>query len=157
MAVTVAAWLGGCTHPVERGLRSGAEADRVPETLRVTYDDHHRLWGGRRITVRGDGRVVEQRWRPGQPTGEPEAWRGEVDPARLVPLVELLVRIEAWEQRTDVDDLPRLDEGRARLTVAIGDERSTTWEWANDLEANRRLVRVRDMLETVVARARTDR
>ncbi|MFW6050750.1 MAG: hypothetical protein ACODAU_06225 [Myxococcota bacterium] len=156
MPIAVLVALAGCAHPVERGLQDAADASRAPPALRVVYDDHHALWGGRRIAVHGDGRIEVRRWRPGQPEDEPDVWRGRLPPERVAGLVRLLVRIEAWDQRVE-KALPRLDEGRARLHLRIGDERATIWEWANDLEAVGRLVLVRDLLEELVADARRER
>ncbi len=143
----------GCGGGVQPRLESAAGADEVPGDLRVVYDDHHPSWGGVRIEVRGDRSLEARRWRPNQPEDAPDAWSGTVPEPALRQLVRLLVDVEAWEQRADEDDT-RIDDARARLEVRVGGERAAIWEWANDLQANRRIVRVKQHLEALAFEAR---
>lgn len=142
----------GCAHPVAEGLRTMSVGQRSLQGLTVVYDDHHSMWGGLRIEVTGEGSLRVHRYRPGQPD-EPEVWHGTVPPERVRTLVELLVEIEAWEQRVEAR-LPRLDEGRTTLTVRVDGHRERVWEWTNDHEANSRLVEVRSYLVSLVRQAR---
>ena len=63
-------------------------------------------------------------------------------------LVDLLVSIEAWEQRVPERE-PLPDESRAYLRVTIGEDSTTIWEWYNDLSGNDRIARVKAFLETL--------
>jgi len=143
-----------CASPVAKQLRSAADTASVPPGLVVVWDDHDPKWGGRRITVRADGSVEVRRWRPGTPESEPEVWTGHAPGAQLVDLVDVLVDVEAWEQRTSGHTTP-LDEAKATLTLQVDGARERSWEWANDLEANQRLVLVENELEALVRAARS--
>jgi len=140
--------LAGCGSALATELRA-AEAERsVPEGLTVVYDDHDTRWGGERIEIRGDGSMEVRRWRPGQSEEPPQQWSGEVPEEAVRQLVEVLVDIEAWEQHGE-ETAPRIDDAKARLTIRIGAEEESIWEWANDLEANRRLFRVKQHLDAL--------
>lgn len=146
-------FLVGCGGGVQSKLESSASAGNVPEGLVVVYDDHHPRWGGMRITVKGDRSLSVERWRPNQPVAAPDRWEGTVPPSAMDALVQLLVDIEAWEQKVEADET-RIDDARARLEVRVGGERAATWEWANDLEANQRIVQVKRHLEALAFEAR---
>ncbi|MFW5920674.1 MAG: hypothetical protein ACOCUS_02450 [Polyangiales bacterium] len=154
VALLLALLAAGCASPVADTLRSAADAGSVPPGLVLVWDDHDPKWGGHRITVRGGGEVEVRGWRPGTPQAEPEVWTGQVAEAEIADLVDLLVRIEAWEQRVD-DEFTPLDEARATLTLRIDGARERVWEWANDLEANQRLILVENRLEALVRAARS--
>lgn len=143
----------GCGGGVQPRLETAARAREVPGDLVVVYDDHHPRWGGVRITVGGDGQLAAERWRPNQPEDAPDTWSGEVPEPALRQLVRLLVDLRAWEQEAEEDDT-RIDDARARLEVRVGSERSSIWEWANDLQANGRIVRVKQHLEALAFEAR---
>jgi hypothetical protein len=159
MAVSACA----CAHPVERTLSRAAAQDRIPEGFVVVYDDRHAMWGGRRITLWEDGRLEVVRWQPGRTRTTPLVWHGRVAPPAVLAVVDHLVTLRAWEQwgepalptRAQAMLAP-LDNGRVWLTVRAGKATSTVWEWANDAESLRRLVLVRNQLETITRRARPD-
>lgn len=142
-----------CGGAVSGRLRDSARAHEIPADLTVVYDDYHPTWGGERIVVRGDRSIQVRRWRPGQSEDAPTSWRGRIPEPAMSQLVTLLVEIEAWEQRGDGGP-PRIDDARARLETAIGRERESIWEWANDLQANRRIVRVKQHLDALAFEAR---
>jgi hypothetical protein len=45
---------------MENALRTIIATNHVPSDLVITYDDTHGLWGGRMLTVRGDGSLERQ-------------------------------------------------------------------------------------------------
>ncbi|NOY91539.1 MAG: hypothetical protein GXP55_10085 [Deltaproteobacteria bacterium] len=158
----------GCADPVATRIADARDAGRVPRDLRVTWDDHAAAWGGRRIEVRGDGAVLVTRFRPSMlpASGAPEAslgqessaggevvFRGALDPADLLPLLDLLSELDAWEQRPSRGAAP-MDTSRATLRVRVGDAESQVWEYSSDLLTAHRLIRAREALTNLVARAR---
>ena len=145
--------IAGCGGGIEEPLETAAERGRVPETLVVTYDDYHPRWGGQRIVVKGDRTLEAEQWRPNQPEDEPDRWSGTVPQEAMVVLVRLLAEIEAWDQQAEEDDT-RIDDATARLEVRVGGEREAIWEWANDLQATGRLVRVQQHLAALAFEAR---
>ena len=158
----------GCADPVATRLADARDAGRVPRDFVLSWDDHAAAWGGRRIELRGDGAVRVTRFRPSMlpASGAPEAslgqssaggevvFRGAVDPAELLPLLDLLRELDAWEQRSTPGAAP-LDRSRATLRLRVGDAQSRVWEYTSDLSTNRRLVRVRDALTALLERARS--
>ncbi len=171
LAVCFAIGLSSCAHPIATGLRGAAEGRRIPPGLVVVFDDHEGPWGGDRIEVFGDGRVRRYHVRPGfapaalaperalaagADTGAdelgPPAQSGTVSEAELLRLVDVLVAIEAWEQRAP-ESPSRLQAGKARLVVRIDGEHREVWEYAEDVPAQDRLARVRRVLEEVLASA----
>ena len=143
----------GCGGGVQSKLESSASAGRVPADLVVVYDDYHPRWGGHRIVVKGDRSLEVERWRPNQAASAPDRWSGTVPPTAMDALLQLLVEIEAWEQQVE-EDSTRIDDATAKLEVRVGGERASIWEWANDLEANRRISRVKQHLEALAFDAR---
>jgi len=128
----------GCADPVATRIADARDVGRVPTDLVVTWDDHAAAWGGRRIEVRGDGSVVVTRFRPNilEASGAPEnalgretnagaqvVFRGAVPPNELLPLLDLLDEIDAWEQHPAQGAAP-LDTSRATLSLRIGDARA---------------------------------
>lgn len=111
----------------------------APGVFRVTWSDLHGLHGGLTLTVHGTGEV-EQR-----------AVRTAVHPPKLVRsaelrrLVNLLLELNAWEQRVP-ERAPVPDESTGTLEIHAGDVSSTVWEWHNDLARNQRLARIRDLM-----------
>ena len=75
-----------------------------------------------------------------------------LDAREMQRVLETLVAIEAWEQADD-GDLPAgpLEARRAWLELRAEGERARVWEWAHDLEANDRLVRIRRVLDELLA------
>ncbi len=119
-----------------------------PDELEVVYSDMHAFHGGETLTVKGN--VLSGRY----------LFRNDVSPSQIEPppiimtaqqiraLVQLLLEIEAWEQRVP----PRtanLDESAATLSVRVGAFESYIWEWYNDLSGNNRMVRVKQLLEEI--------
>jgi len=157
----------GCADPVAGRIADARDAGRVPADLVVTWDDHAAAWGRRRIEVRGDGAVVVTRFRPTllPASGAPEAslgqesrvgaevvFRGAVDPQQLLPLLDLLAEIDAWDQRPS-RGAPPLDTARATLSLRIGGAQSQAWEYSSDLLTAHRLIRARDALTTLLSHA----
>jgi hypothetical protein len=118
-------------------------AGRLPaEALEVTYVDLHGLWGGLRLTVHGTGRVEQEAVRPEKEPPEPR----DLDPGEVREIAELLLELDAWEQRAP--DRPRRpDESRARLHIRAGAAQSMIWEWFDDLAGADRIVRVREKMK----------
>lgn len=125
---------------IEEGLKQFQAGKLEPTKLTVIYSDLHGLHGGLELEVSGDGKVRQQ------------AVRAKVQPAsdlgaeQVQQLVGLLIEQKAWEQRVpERTAVP--DESRARLTIQIGGQSTTIWEWYNDLSANDRMVRVREKMK----------
>jgi hypothetical protein len=145
---------------------SDAEADQSTEALReqleqllatasstdqleVIYDDMHGFHGGETLTVKSN--VLSGKY----------LFRNEVSPSQIEPppiimtarqmgvLVQLLLEIEAWEQRVPHREAG-LDESAATLSIKVGAVESYIWEWYNDLHGNNRMVRVKQLLEEIV-------
>ena len=138
----------GCGSAVAGHVNNAADANRVPEDLVVTYDDHHPRWGGERITLAADGTLTIARFRPGEGGGVPQELSGTVPAQAVQQTIDLLASIEAWDQRVE-NERSRLDDAKARLVIEVGGARSSIWEWANDLQSNGRIVRVKQQLEAL--------
>ena len=160
--------VGGCSSTLGARLEDAHERAEAPAELRLTYEDVSLAWGGQRVELAGDGALEVRRSRPdfvrpaGDPEGElgPEAAPAESDlrrlripPRELARLIAVLVEIRAWEQAPSRGTEPVVDRGRARLRLRFGDASSEIWEWAEDLEGNDRLIRVRAELERLIAAA----
>jgi hypothetical protein len=130
---------------LERVLATGG----APSDLTVVYDDMHGLWGGTTLTVRADGSLTRATRATGAP--EPEVTQVTLDAQALVSLVRLLVELRAWEQRVP-ERPPVAGEGRATLTLRASGATRRVWERVRELQANDRLVRVRDHLAAHLAR-----
>jgi hypothetical protein len=72
-----------------------------------------------------------------------------VSPSDLARLAALLVEVEAWKQLVRDREM-MADETVAGVDIRVGDLKTGFWEWQNDADANRRLVRIRLMLEQLV-------
>jgi hypothetical protein len=131
------------TSPVAVGLKAFLRGRIPPAQLKITYSDLHPLHGGVRLSVSGSGEVeqevVRQRPKPVRKLSSKEVRR----------LVELLVEVEAWKQIAQ-ERAPVPDESRASLTLEVGGARSETWEWYNDLDENKRLIRIFQALQKLV-------
>lgn len=57
---------------------------------------------------------------------------------RFKPLIEL----KAWERHTP-DRPPLPDESRATLTISVDGQRSSIWEGFNEMEKDKRLIRIK--------------
>jgi hypothetical protein len=145
--LTFGAWSASAIQPKDeervRACVEGLAAGRGSRAaFSVTYNDQHALHGGLIMTIFGDGRVEQQALR--MEVREPkQVSRGDLD--RLAALVR---ELRAWEQRTPTRDaIP--DESRSRLTVRCGGVETTIWEWYNDMKANARIIRVRDLMTAI--------
>lgn len=117
-----------------------------PDELEVVYSDMHAFHGGETFTVKGN--VLSGRY----------LFPNDVSPSQVEPppitmtaqqlraLVQLLLEIEAWEQRAPEREAV-LDESAATLSIKIGSLESYIWEWYNDLSGANRIVRVQQLLE----------
>lgn len=111
----------------------------------VTYSDMHGLWGGTTLTLDADGRYARAQQNPGQPSQRVEA---RVDATRHRGLVELLIALQAWQQRVP-ERMAVPDESTATLRIRCGTAEATIWEWYNDLGKHRRISQVRDALRAL--------
>ncbi len=166
------ATLAGCVHPVGSALTRAAQTEEAPpEDFALLYQEREGALGGRDIVVRADGTMRLERWRPGfvPSTERPEATLNATQapagalaeqrelrlrPAQMQRLVRALVEIEAWEQEAG-DGLPSapVEGGRVTVRLRAGGATSEAWEYARDLEANDRLVRVRRLLDEFLLRS----
>jgi hypothetical protein len=129
---------------MEHDLKAILASQQVPADLSITYDDMHGLWGGSILTVRGDGRL-ERQVRP-RGAQAPGITKKQVGEHKLLGLVQLLVELSAWEQRTP-NSSPLPDESRSYLTINLKGNTSLMWERFNDMPANNRLIRIKDWIE----------
>jgi hypothetical protein len=126
-----------------KSLLERIETGRLDLTpLAVSYDDLHPLHGGLVLTIQGTGKVEQRavRQTPGRPKLVPRE--------DLLKLVRLLIREQVWEQRVP-ERTARPDESTARLAIQYRGDQTVIWEWYNDLEANQRVIRIRDLMERV--------
>jgi hypothetical protein len=128
------------------GIATGA-LDLTP--LSVSYDNMHPLWGGLVLTIHGNGQVEQKAVR--HVSGQAVAVARE----EVLELVRLLIRHEAWIQLVAERTLVP-DESRALLTIRYGDEQTTIWERYHDLNANRRIVQIRDLMHQIAWRRPTE-
>ncbi|MBV9468849.1 MAG: hypothetical protein JO316_21650 [Abitibacteriaceae bacterium] len=136
---------------MEHELKQILNTGEVPADLVISYDDMHGLWGGTTIMVRGTGSVE----RLERPCGakEPTRFQAQVPPGHLLSLIELLVQLAAWQQKTPGRQ-PVPDESRATLTINVGGQSSRLWEWFNELEQNSRLVKIKEKMEELIRQSR---
>jgi hypothetical protein len=132
---------------IETVVRSSAASQPAPG-LTIAYRDMDSFHGGTAIEIRGDGTFL--RW---DSAGMREAYtavesEGKIEASRLAPLLKMLVDLEAWRQLTpERRGVP--DESRASLVLSAGSDRSFVWEWYNEMQANKRIVLIRDQMETL--------
>ena len=137
-------------HPSAEDMREQLEqklnATSSADALEVTYDDMHAFHGGETLTATGDT-LRTRYFFPG------DASPRQIEPSPIImtaqqvrTLVRLLLELEAWEQRVP-DREAVLDESVATLSMRIGSIESYIWEWYNDLSANDRIIRVKQLLE----------
>lgn len=120
---------------IESALRAWEANASSAETLAITYDDRHGLWGGLCLTIFGDGRVEQEAVQLNVPAAH------AVTRTQISELIALLLELRAWEQ-SEPERAPNPDESQARLQIRVDKESSTTWEWFNDLKRNARIGRV---------------
>jgi hypothetical protein len=138
----------GCGSAIAEGMRTAKQSGDPPDELVVIYNDHGRRHGGDRIEIHGDGELHGDRWRPGDVEQEGRYWEGHVPPHSIQGLIDLIVELEAWEQKVEVED-GRLNDQRARLTIHIGSSSSTIWEYRSDLEGGGRIFRIKTHLDAL--------
>ncbi len=130
---------------LERVLREGI----VPDDAVITYTAMHPFHGGTVVEVRGDGVALRTTRRPGDL--QASIRQREIDAGQLLTLVELLVQLEAWEQRVP-ERPPVPDEGRASLRIEIHGQQGGFWEWYNDMGEHDRLLRISALMIRLVPR-----
>jgi hypothetical protein len=126
-----------------KSLLERIEAGRLDlAPLAVSYDDLHPLHGGLVLTIHGTGKVEQTavRQTPGRPRLVPRE--------DLLKLVHLLLREQAWEQRVP-ERAARPDESTVRLAIRYRNDQTAIWEWYNDLEANQRIIQIRNLMQRI--------
>jgi hypothetical protein len=138
---------GAGIKSVEGELRAISKNRKLPSDLFLTYDDMHGLWGGMTINIRGSGSgEVRERARG---DAKPEIVETTISENRLLELIELLIELRAWEQRTP--ERPAVpDESKARLTIRVGERTSNVWEWFNEMSKNNRLIQIKSKMGELV-------
>jgi class 3 adenylate cyclase len=129
-------------HQVHAGLLSFLDSETSPASLRIIYEELHPTQEISRIVIQGSGEVRQ----------EGEMLGGDIPPLRLAEmenLIRLLIDIEAWEQKIPwrETDSPK---GRAYLRVQVEGVSSEIWEWYDELDSSRRMVKVLDQLKKFV-------
>jgi len=128
---------------VKSALQDLAQGKGDLGKLSVTWNDLHGLHGGLRLTIQGDGTITQEVVRA--EAGKPKE---KVEAKDLKDLVDKLIAQEAWVQR--VPERPAVpDESRAKLTLTVGADSVTVWEWYNDLAKNKRLAVIRDLMQKI--------
>ena len=135
------------SRSIQENLFAFLDGQLPPEQVTITYTDIHGLWGGLEITIEGTGKV-NQRVLPPSLEKEVSA-QHDLSLEEVSRLAHLLIQLEVWEQKVP-DREAMADEGRAYLRLKLGKSSREIWEWYNDLEANNRLVRIREMMRELV-------
>ncbi len=130
---------------VENSLRA-LNGNEMPKDLSISYDDMHGLWGGTSIIIRGDGKGERRERARGN--AEPEVFETNVSQQQLLELIRLLLKNEAWKQKTPERE-PVPDESRATLTVSVGGQTSSVWEWFNEMNKNDRLIQIKTKMTEI--------
>lgn len=125
---------------VESALQASLMSSKVPPDLEITYDDTHGLWGGTAIIIHGSGRGERRERANGG--AKPEIFETAIEQKQLLELIQLLIELEAWEQQTP-DRQPLADESRATLTISVDGQRSSMWEWFNEMAKKKRLIEIK--------------
>ena len=125
---------------VESELQTILTSGQVPSDLVITYDDMHRLWGGTAIIIRGNGSGERRERARGD--AKPKVFEAIIAQSQLLELIRFLVSLEAWEQQAQ-DRQAAPDESRATVTIRVRGQTSSVWEWYNEMEKNKRLIRIK--------------
>jgi hypothetical protein len=133
---------------VPSSLRAAAASGAAPADLTVIYDDLHAFHGGMTIELGGDGEATRRDLDKGQESTAAATLSAE----QIKGLLDLLIEQVAWEQRTE-SRLMVPGESRATLTIRVGGEESSLWEFYNDMEDNGRLITIKKALEALVPAA----
>ncbi len=133
---------------MKQKLEQLREGSASPDGLEVVYSDMHAFHGGETLTVKGDMLTGKYLIRQGVSPEQIEPPPRKMTAQQLHTLVELLLEIEAWEQRVP-ERTPVPDESRASLSIKVGELQSSIWEWFNDLSGNDRMVKVKHLLKEI--------
>ncbi|MFN0168660.1 MAG: hypothetical protein ACKV22_19725 [Bryobacteraceae bacterium] len=128
--------------PISSILGQIASGKLDPGPVVVEYRDLHAMHGGLNLTIRGTGEVEQEAVRA--PVGQAKRVSGD----DLLRLVRLLSTQQVWQQRIP-QRTPVPDESRAYLTVRYREDRAEIWEWYNDLEKNRRILPIRELMKQI--------
>jgi hypothetical protein len=131
---------------VERALRAAAGGAEIPADFAVRYSDMHGMHGGTTISLAADGTLHSRTVDPRSGSSER---RATVPPDSVRAMIQLLVELAAWEQRTPPRQ-PVPDESAAGLSIRAGGEEARIWEWYNEMGANARMSRVLARLRSLV-------
>lgn len=129
-------------HQVHMGLLSFLDSEISPASLRIIYEELHPTQEVSRILIQGTGEVQQ----------EGEMLGGDIPRLRLAEmenLIRVLIDMEAWEQKIPWRETGS-QESRAYLRVQVGGVSSEIWEWYDELDSNRRIVKVLDQLKKFV-------
>ena len=133
--------------PVEVALRTVAAGGEIPADLVVRYSDMHGMHGGSTISLSGSGALQSEQVGQNGRTSR----SGTLSSDSVRAIVQLLVELEAWEQRTP-PRRPVPDESAAGLTIRVAGQEARIWEWYNEMGANDRLSRIFARLRTHAGR-----
>lgn len=136
---------------VESALKASLMSGTVPPDLEITYDDTHGLWGGTTILIHGSGDGERQERTRGD--AMPKVFETALQQKQLLELIKLLIELKAWEQQTP-DRPPVPDESRATLTIGVDGQRSSIWEWFNEMAENKRLIRIKAKMSKMIRSAK---
>jgi hypothetical protein len=132
---------------MENELKAIIASHHAPADLTIIYDDMHGMWGGSILTLRGDGSLERQTKATGSQTAE--IVQTKISERELVELIRLLVELSAWEQRTPEPEFFVVGESHARLKISIQGGMSSIWERFNHMQANNRLIQIKNWMETL--------
>ena len=135
---------------METELKHISDTRNVPTDLVITYDDMHGLWGGTTITIRGNGRAERRTQQIG--LVEIDVVQKQIDEPALIELIDLLIKLTAWEQVTP-DEMLIPDESRANLAISVNGHTSSMWERVNEMASNNRLSQIKNRLDGLWQRA----
>jgi hypothetical protein len=134
------------TDAVRDALKQLAAGKGDPARLTITYQNL-RPFISLVLTIHGTGKV-EQKAHPNTKAGEPK----DVTPKDVSQLIALLVKHEAWQQKT-----PERDRGigpsQISLTIQYGDKKSRIWEWNDELPKNGRIVVILEAMKNAAWKA----
>lgn len=137
-------------YKIGEALKTFAETKGNWRQFSITYDDVHGLYGGFTLSVDGTGLVQKKTVRVIRGQKDVINTTSRAEPAQLNELVRLLVSERLWLRAP----YPRAgvpDEGRSRVVMWYTPEGNSKkqceiWEWYNDMEADRRIGKLRDFM-----------
>ena len=134
---------------IENLLKDFAAGGEIPYNFSLFYTEAHALWGGTSYTINGFGRSVKSV--TGHGNVNPQIYETEVGAEQLRELAALVLELRAWEQILPQRPLIP-DEVLATLKITIGNPRGGIWERSKELEANNRLIRIREKMNRLFER-----